>query len=213
MLVGMSIQHSLPPFGTRFDTDIQLRGSRFRARVRWTEPITRQRRSRSITVGSEAEAENFFELMSSSCGQLWDPLITLSDYADLVGDRFLRGVDMTSTASGYRAGLKLRVLPALGHVRIRDISAGAVDRCIDTWEAEHASSTLKNTIAALTRVLDEAVRDELIARNPARDRSNRRYRSQARLKQVRRMPARADVERIAAACAEIHQSYSDHVMC
>src|SRR5690606_2976159 len=106
---------------------------------------------------------------------------------------FLRGVDMTSTASTYRAGLKLRVLPALGHVRIREISAGVVDRCIDGWEVEHSPSTLKNTIAALTRVLDEAVRDELITRNPARDRSNRRYRSQATLKQVRQMPAPADV--------------------
>jgi integrase len=150
--------------------------------------------------------------MRSSFSKLLDPLITLSDYTDLVGDRFLRGVDMTSTASGYRAGLKLRVLPALGHVRIRDISAGAVDRCIDMWEVEHASSTLKNTIAALTRVLDEAVRDELIPRNPARDRSNRRYRSQATLKQLRRMPSPVDVERVAAACAEVHQSYSDHVM-
>lgn len=119
---------------------------------------------------------------------------------------------MTSTASTYRAGLKLRVLPALGHVRIREISAGVVDRCIDRWDVEHASSTLKNTIAALTRVLDEAVRDELITRNPARERSSRRHRSQATLKQVRQMPSRTDVERIAAACAEIHQSYSDHVM-
>lgn len=168
--------------------------------------------SRSITVEDEVEAENFFELMRSSSGEKRDPLITLSDYVDLIGDRFLRGVDMTSTAGGYRASLRLRVLPALGHVRIREISTGVVDRCIDMWEIEHSSSTLKNTIAALTRVLDEAVRDELITRNPARDRSNRRYRSQATTKKIRRMPSPADVEQIAAACGEIHQSYSDHVM-
>jgi len=150
--------------------------------------------------------------MRSSVGQPLDPLTTLRDYALLIGDRFLRGVDMTSTASGYRAGLRLRVLPALGHVRIREISAGVVDRCIDMWEVKHSASTLKNTIAALTRVLDEAVRDELISRNPTRDRSNRRCRPQAALDQFRQMPSPADVERIAAACAEVHQSYSDHVM-
>lgn len=203
---------SFPPFGTRLGTDVHARGSRLRARVRWTDPTTRHRMSRSITVEDEVEAENFFELMRSSSGEKRDPLITLSDYASLIGDRFLRGVDMTSTAGGYRAGLRLRVLPALGHVRIREISTGVVDRCIDMWEIEHSSSTLKNTIAALTRVLDEAVRDELITRNPARDRSNRRYLSQVTLKQVRQMPSPANVERIAAACAEIHQSYSDHVM-
>lgn len=202
----------MPRAGTRLNTDLTTRNARVRARVRWTDPVTRRRRSRSITVENEIEGEKFFELIRSSFGQPLDPLITLSGYAELIGDRFLRGVDMTSTASGYRAGLRLRVLPALGHVRIREISAGVVDRCIDMWEIEHSSSTLKNTIAALTRVLDEAVRDELITRNPARDRSNRRYRSQAALKQVRQMPSPANVERIAAACAEIHQSYSDHVI-
>lgn len=209
----MTIQHfSFPPFGTRLSTDVRPRGSRFRARVRWTDPATRQRKSRSITVESEMEAETFFELMRSSFSQTLDPLITLSDYAHLTGDRFLRGVDMTSTAGGYRAGLKLRVLPALGHVRIREISAGTVDRCIDMWEVEHSPSTLKNTIAALTRVLDEAARDELITRNPARDRSNRRYRSQATFRRVRQMPSPVEVERIAAVCAEVDQSYSDHVV-
>lgn len=57
MLVGMNIQHSFPPFGTRFGADVSPRGSRFRARVRWTDPATHQRRSRSITVESESEAE------------------------------------------------------------------------------------------------------------------------------------------------------------
>lgn len=203
---------SLLPIDVNLSVDVLSRGSRLRARVRWTEPTTRQRRSRSITVANKVEAEKFFELMRSSSGQPLDPLITLSDYVDLIGDRFLRGVDMTSTASGYRAGLKLRVLPALGHVRIRDISAGVVDRCIDVWEVEHSPSTLKNTIAALTRVLGEAVRDELILRNPVRDRSNRRYQLQATPMRVRQMPSPAYVERIAAACAEAHQSYSDHVM-
>ena len=150
--------------------------------------------------------------MRSSFNPTLDPLITLSDYASLIGDRFLRGVDMTSTASGYRAGLRLCVLPTLGHVRIREISVGAVDRCIDVWEVEHSPSTLKNTIAALTRVLDEAARDELITRNPARDRSNRRHRMQVTPKQIQQMPSPTDLERIAVACAEAHQSYSDHVM-
>ncbi|MDI6024054.1 tyrosine-type recombinase/integrase [Leucobacter sp. UT-8R-CII-1-4] len=161
---------------------------------------------------NETEAEAFFENMRSPFDQKLDPLITLSVYAGLIGERFLRGVDMTSTASGYRAGLRLRVLPTLGHVRIRDLSAGIVDRCIDEWEVRYSPSTVKNTIVALTRVLDEAVRDEIISRNPARCRSSRRCQARGKLASIREMPSRADVERIAAACAEVHQSYSDHVM-
>lgn len=119
---------------------------------------------------------------------------------------------MTSTASGYRAGLRLRALPALGHLRIRDITTGIVDRNIDSWETEHSRSTLKNTIAALTRVLDEAVRDEIITRNPVRDRAHRRYRMREAPQKQRRIPTLTDVERIVAACAAIHQSYADHLL-
>ncbi|WP_230854990.1 hypothetical protein [Arthrobacter terrae] len=135
------------------------------------------RKSRSFTVDSEPSAREFFSALGTHVGADLDPFITLTGCADRIGDRFLRGVDMTSTASGYRAGLWLRVLPALGRLRIRDITAGIVDRSIDRWEVEHSRSTLKNTIAALTRVLDEAVRDEIIIRNPVRDRAHRRNRT------------------------------------
>ncbi|WP_070161063.1 hypothetical protein [Nesterenkonia sp. PF2B19] len=119
--------------------------------------------------------------MRTSSSRSIDPLVTLSDYAHSIGDRFLRGVGPTSTADDYRAGLRLRVLPALGHIRLRDITMGLVDRAIDSWAAVQSRSTLKNTIAALTRVLDEAVRDELITRNSMRDRADRRYRAKLEL--------------------------------
>lgn len=130
--------------------------------------------------------------MRTSSNRTIDPFITLSDYACSIGDRFLRGVDPTSTAAGYRAGIRLRVLPTLGHTRLLDITTGLVDRAIDSWEATHSRSTLKNTIAALTRVLDEAVRDELIARNPVRDRADRRYRPNTELPQANLIPAPDD---------------------
>ena len=54
------------------------------------------------------------------------------------------------------------------------ITAGVIDRAIDDWELLHGRSTVKNTVAALVLVLDEAVRDGLLVRNPARDRARRR---------------------------------------
>lgn len=195
---------ALPPHGVPLHLDTLRRGSRIRARVRWTDPSSRQRRSRSVTVDDDVAAQEFFELMRTSSSRSIDPLLTLSDYAHSIGDRFLRGVDPTSTADGYRAGLRLRVLPALGHIRLRDITTGLVDRAIDSWETVHSRSTLKNTIAALTRVLDEAVRDELITRNSMRDRADRRYRANLELPHTKLIPGPDDVVRIAEAC--------DHVM-
>jgi integrase len=189
-----------------------IRGSRIRARARWTDPSSRERRSRSVTVDDDLAAQEFIELMRTSSTRFVDPLITLNDYARSIGDRFLRGVDPTSTAGGYRAGLRLRVIPRLGHMRVREITTGLVDRAIDSWETSHSRSTLKNTIAALTRVLDEAVRDDLITRNPVRDRADRRYRPHAELSHAKLVPAPNDVVRIAATCADIHRSYGDHVM-
>lgn len=86
-----------------------------------------------------------------------------------------------------------------------------MDRTIDPWETAHSRSSLKGTIAALTRVLDEAVRDDLIARNPVRDRPHRRYRSTTELQHAKLMPTPTDVAWIADACGVIHQSYGDHI--
>lgn len=202
----------ISPLGVRIHTDTLPRGKRIRARARWTDPISGVRKSRSITVDNKSSAYEFFGALRSHVGTDLDPFITPTNYADQIGDRFLRGVDMTSTASGYWAGLRLRALPALGHLRIRDITTGIVDRSIDSWEIEHSRSTLKNTIAALTRVLDEAVRDEIITRNPVRDRAHRRYRMREAPQLERPVPSLTDVGLIAAACAETHQSYGDHVM-
>lgn len=54
------------------------------------------------------------------------------------------------------------------------LTAGLIDRAIDQWQEQYGRSTVKNTIAALVLVLDEAVRDGLLIRNPANDRARRR---------------------------------------
>jgi len=99
---------------------------------------------------------------------------TLADYIDFIGDRWTRGIDPTSAYDPYAAGLRRRVVPALGHLPVALITTGLIDRAIDRWETEYGRSTVKNTVAVLVLVLDEAVRDGIIARNPAKDRARRR---------------------------------------
>ena len=65
-------------------------------------------------------------------------------------------------------------MPTLGHLPVTMITAGLVDRAIDEWEKDYGRSTVKNTVSALVLVLDEAVRDGIIVRNPAKDRARRK---------------------------------------
>jgi integrase len=61
------------------------------------------------------------------------------------------------------------VIPTLGHLSVRMITNGAVDRAVHGWIADECGrSTVKNTLAALVRILEQAVRDGIIDRNPAR---------------------------------------------
>jgi len=59
--------------------------------------------------------------------------------------------------------------PALAHLPLRMITNGAVDRAVHGWIAEQCSrSTVKNSLAVLIRVMEQAVRDGIMDRNPAR---------------------------------------------
>ncbi len=164
-----------PPPGVVLTTDVMQRGSGMVARVRWFEPDTGIRRSRSLTCETDHQVAAFFERMQAAVATGIDPGITLGDYVASLGERWMRGIDGTSTADPYRAGLSKRIVPALGHLPVRLITASLIDRTIDSWEAGCGSSTLKNTVSALVRVLDEAVRDGLIPTNPARSRSRRAW--------------------------------------
>jgi integrase len=149
-----------------------------------------------------------------------DVSMTLSEFVAAIGDRWARGLDPTSTGETYGYGLKLRVLPALGHLPVTQITAGIIDRTIDTWEQRHGASTIKNAIAPLVRVLDEAVRDGLIPINPAKNRAKRSLNRNAFRTQpaeqasprAHAIPDMGTLTKLADACGQIDQSYSDFVM-
>jgi len=208
----------VPPIGVKVSTDLEHRSYGIRARARWTDPQTKKRIIRSSIVLDETAAEAFFAGLRDSTTIGIDRNITLTDYATSIGDRWKRGLDLTSTADGYSSGLKLRVLPALGHLPLASITAGMIDRTIDGWEAQHSPSTIKNTIAPLVRVFDEAVRDDLLTTNPARNRSRRSLGknpltiTDENSPRAHALPDLKSLETLAVACGKVHQSYSDYVM-
>jgi len=209
----MNTHHShVPPIGVRLAQDIANRHGRFRARIRWTDPLSRERRSYSATFDREGEARTFLEQLESRTHIASDPLISLAAYIDQIGSRYLRGLDPSSTASGYRGSIRVRVLPALGHLAVRSISTAVIDGTIDRWEGNCSPSTLKNTVSALTRVLDEAVRDEIIVANPARTRARRRTQSSTAADLAGKIPTLGEVQSLAGACRRVHAAYGDFVL-
>ena len=209
----------VPPIGVKVTTDLEHRPSGIRARARWTDPDTRRRMVRALVVPDEDAAKEFFKSLQASSEIGIDKRIPLSDYVAMIGERWMRGLDPTSTADGYKVGLRLRVLPALGHLPLSQITAGMIDRTIDGWETRHSASTIKNTIAPLVRILDEAVRDDLIANNPGRQRSRRSLGKSALSVTEEDTSPRTHALKdlgtlmlLANTCGKVHQSYSDFVM-
>lgn len=208
--------HRMPPVGVGLTTDVERRAEGFRARVRWTDPSTKKRVGRVSHVRTMEEVEEFFDQMRKATETGTDSTLTLAEYAASIGDRWKRGLDPTSTAENYDIGLRLRVLPALGHIQVVKLTAGMIDRTIDQWETRHSASTIKNSIAPLVRVLDEAVRDDIITINPSRHRARRNLgkhvtQTAGALRQYA-IPDLATLRTLAEACGKVHQSYSDHVM-
>ena len=209
----------VPPVGVKISTDLERRSYGIRARARWTDPSTKRRMIRTSIVPDEDAANAFFGQLRQSSTTGIDQGVKLSDYVASIGNRWMRGLDPTSTGDYYRAGLRLRVLPALGHLPVAGITTGMIDRTIDEWEKRHSASVIKNTIAPMVRVLDEAVRDDVIQINPAKNRSRRSLNKNAlnltalnESPRAHAIPDLATLTRLAEAVGAVHQSYSDHVL-
>jgi integrase len=162
------------PLAVSLSADIAYRADRpepYRARVRWIDPATKRRKSKSQACSSEQAALDWIEAIRRIAQAGIDPetaSMTLATYGDSVMPLALRGLE-GKTLDPYLAGWRKRVVPTLGHLPLRMITNGAVDRAVHGWIAERCSrSTVKNSLAVLVRVMEQAVRDGIIDRNPAR---------------------------------------------
>lgn len=163
-----------PPLGVTISGHIEEvpgRPAPYRARVAWRDPETGKRRRLSTTHTSREAAAAWVTTMQRAASggiDLAAANMTLREYGDLNMPLALRGLEVKTT-DPYLAGWKKRVVPTLGHVAVRMITYGAVDRAVMNWLADGCSlSTIKNSLAILVRVMEQAVRDGILDRNPAR---------------------------------------------
>jgi integrase len=167
-------QNQQPPIGVTLATDVEeLPGRRkpFRGRVRWTDQESGDRRSLSRSHATAEDAAGWLvEMQRAAAGGVGPTAATmvLGEYGELNMALALRGLQ-AKTTDPYCAGWKKRVVPTLGHIPVRMISYGAVDRAVLGWIADGCSrSTIKNSLAILVRVMEQAYRDGIVERNPAR---------------------------------------------
>src|SRR5918995_3264675 len=73
-----------------------------------------------------------------------------------------------STIQAYRDRLDKQILPALGELRVRELSVGVVDRHLATVRAKHGPSLAKTTRSVLSGLCALACRYDALATNPCR---------------------------------------------
>ena len=162
------------PVGVEVHGYIEYRASRakpYRARVRWTDPLTHERRRASDSFEDEEPANAWIEDIKRKASGGIDPAaatLTLAEYGITVWELAMRGLE-AKTMDPYSAGWKKLVLPSIGHIELRRLTNGAVDRAVHAWIAEGTGkSSVKNALAALVRVTEQAFRDGLVGGNPSR---------------------------------------------
>lgn len=163
-----------PPIGAALSSDVEFREGRprpYRARVRWVDPATKRRMSKSESVDTMGAAQAWIDGIRRAALGGVDPTaatMRLSEYGNAVLTLATRGLE-GKTLDPYLAGWRKRVVPALGHIPVRMLTNGAVDRAVHGWIADECGrSTVKNSLAILVRVMEQAVRDGIVDRNPAR---------------------------------------------
>jgi integrase len=165
----------LVPIGIELSTDIEYRPerrpeTRYRARVRWTDP-REGRQSVSQSMASEELAKDWIARLERAAKRGLAPTVftaTLAEYGSENWDLAMRGLE-PKTLDPYSCGWRLRILPAMGHLQVNAITHGVTDRVLAHWIAEEVGrSTVKNTLAPLVRIMEQAVRDGIITYNPCR---------------------------------------------
>ncbi|MFC9897294.1 tyrosine-type recombinase/integrase [Nocardia sp. NPDC127579] len=159
------------PLGVKIRADIEERDRArpFRARVRWTDPETKARPSKSAAFDTRDEAEEWVAQVQGAAARGVDPKMataTLADYGNASWKTAMRGLEEKTVGDAYLPAWRRRVVPALGHLPVTMVTAGLADRAVMNWISNGVSkSAVKNSLAVLARVLDQAVRDEVIERN------------------------------------------------
>ncbi|MDH2442923.1 site-specific integrase [Amnibacterium sp. CER49] len=142
---------------------------RARVRVRDFDGVTRQLQRAAKTRGG---AEQALQLALRDRGRSGAAELITGDsrVADVAAQWFTALESQSpSTRQAYADQLRRQILPALGKVRIRELSVGLVDRHLATIRAQHGPATARVCRSVLSGICGLAVRHDALPTNPCRD--------------------------------------------
>ena len=93
---------------------------------------------------------------------------TVKAYAEDYIKLYKQGKIEQNTLVGYRGYLKNHIVPAMGDMRINEITVSIVQEYINAKAEKLTAKTIKEHIGFMASVFDGAVEDEIIPRNPFR---------------------------------------------
>lgn len=95
--------------------------------------------------------------------------ITPDTRVDVLAEAWFSGLENLSptTLQAYRQRLDQQVLPGLGHLRVRELSVGTVERHLRLVSDEHGPAMAKMTKSVLSGICGLAARHDALDRNPS----------------------------------------------
>ena len=150
---------------------IAKRGSTYSYIVRITDPKTGKKKQKWISgFATKAEAVSARDKARNEArtGIFVSPTkITVQDHFEAWWQIKSQKVKPT-TADNYRQILERYILPNLGSIALKDLSPVLIERMLLDLNKDHSESTVRLVSIVLAQGLDRAIKDNLLAINPAK---------------------------------------------
>jgi integrase len=150
---------------------------RWRARAQYrdfdgvTRPVERFANGKTGAAAERALVAALRDRAAPARGDTIDRDTTIDTLARLwIAEIASDGQHTTQTIDRYQSAIDVHVLPALGNVRLSEISVGLLDRFL---KARKTPATAKQCRVVLTGMLGLAARHDVIEHNPVRETSRR----------------------------------------
>lgn len=104
-----------------------------------------------------------------AAGALLTPETTMSELAKVWLEEVQESDLSPSTVQAYHDRLDRQILPALGDLKVRELTTGLVDRHLSAVKAMHGAALAKTTKSVLSGLCRLACRHDAMDHNPCRD--------------------------------------------
>ena len=163
------------PIGTYGQISTQRLGDGYRARCRHRDPDGVTRRVSAVGPTRSAAEQNLRIALADRCVGAEGALTKDSRFAavaeqwfEQVSNAVIAGDRSPSTVRVYRTVLDSRVLPALGQLRLREVTTARVDNFLVTVRDRSGHSMAKTCRSVVSGILGFAMRHDAVTRNAAR---------------------------------------------